>query len=175
MLPATEPRGIARRRPDLRPNRKVTGVSDKRTITFGSLLRRKREELALSQREFAKRVGVKATYVAYLENGRRRPSLSLLKRIADVLGADPKKLLLLSHPEAKELLSPPPKARRHPPRSELWRNFADHHRLIKRNKITSAELKILKQVCISLNVSSPRSLIFILTAIRIAIEPDQEQ
>ncbi len=156
------------------PNRKATGVSDERTSTFGSLLRRRRKGLGLSQGEFAKRVGVRAAHVAYLENARRRPSLSLLKRIADELGADPRKLLLLSHPEAEALLSPPEKARRRPPRSESWQNFANH-RLIKRNKINSAELKILKEVCISFNLSNPRSLLFILAAIRIAIETGREE
>ena len=41
----------------------------------------------LTQRELAERVGTKQPNIARLENGRVEPSLSLLKRLAEALGA----------------------------------------------------------------------------------------
>ena len=40
-----------------------------------------RETLGMTQREFAAKVGVKASHIAYLENGRRFPSPMLLAKI----------------------------------------------------------------------------------------------
>jgi DNA-binding transcriptional regulator YiaG len=40
-----------------------------------------REALGLTQREIAAKLGVKASHVAYLENGHRRPSPQLLAKI----------------------------------------------------------------------------------------------
>ncbi len=73
--------------------------------TLGSVLKDRREFLRLTQRELAAKLGVKASHVAYLENGRRRPSLSLLHRLSTVMGLDSETIFLLAHPEAKELLS----------------------------------------------------------------------
>jgi transcriptional regulator with XRE-family HTH domain len=56
--------------------------------TLGQVLKQRREAYALTQRELAHKLGVKASHVAYLENGRRRPSLSLLARLADTLELD---------------------------------------------------------------------------------------
>ena len=50
--------------------------------TLGQVLKQRRGAYAYTQRELARKLGVKASHVAYLENGRRRPSLSLLSRIA---------------------------------------------------------------------------------------------
>lgn len=40
-----------------------------------------REALGLTQRQIATKLGVKASHVAYLENGRRHPSPALLGKI----------------------------------------------------------------------------------------------
>jgi transcriptional regulator with XRE-family HTH domain len=56
--------------------------------TLGQIIKQKRLELALTQRELANQLGVKASHVAYIESGRRKPSLTLIRRIADALGLD---------------------------------------------------------------------------------------
>src|SRR5260370_40525719 len=76
----------------------------KRTMkkeTLGQVLKQRRGAYAYTQRELARKLGVKASHVAYLENGRRRPSLSLLSRLADTLELDKKRLFLLAQPEAQ--------------------------------------------------------------------------
>ena len=52
---------------------------------LGDLLRRRREELDLSQREVAERAGVSHTAIARVEAGRRRISLELFQRVAEAL------------------------------------------------------------------------------------------
>jgi transcriptional regulator with XRE-family HTH domain len=74
---------------------------------LGELLKTRREALGLTQRELAQKIGVEASHIAFIESGRRKPSLKLVVRIADTLGVDRQELLLLAHPEAKALLAEP--------------------------------------------------------------------
>lgn len=69
---------------------------------FQQTLRRKRYEFGYSQRDLAAKLGIKASHVAYLENGRRRPSLALLVRLAKTLNVRPGKLALQAIPELAE-------------------------------------------------------------------------
>src|SRR6266849_3214261 len=55
--------------------------------TLGQVLKSQRKFLGLTQRELALKLDVKGSHVAYLEKGRRRPSLGLLSRIANALAA----------------------------------------------------------------------------------------
>src|SRR5258708_15188328 len=93
--------------------------------TLGPVIKRQREALGLTQRELALKFGVKPSHVAYLENDRRRPSLMLLSRIADVLGLEKEGLFLLAHPEARSLINnrraAAPAARLD--RDPVWRGF----------------------------------------------------
>ncbi len=75
-----------------------------KTQTLGQLVKRRRQSLALSQREVARKVGIRASYVAYIENGSRRPSIAVLRGIADALGLDKRELFLLAYPEASDLI-----------------------------------------------------------------------
>jgi transcriptional regulator with XRE-family HTH domain len=68
--------------------------------TLGKVLKDRRALLWLTQRELALKLVVKPSHVAYLETHRRRPSLGLLSRIADVLGLPKESLFVLVHPEA---------------------------------------------------------------------------
>ena len=74
----------------------------RRAETLGQVLKERRRALGFTQRELADRLGVKAGHITHLENGRRRPSLSLLGRLADVLGLEKEPLFLLAHPESPQ-------------------------------------------------------------------------
>lgn len=140
--------------------------------TLGVVLKERREFLRLTQRELAAKLGVKASHVAYLENGRRGPSLSLLRRLAEVLGLGKESLFLLAHPEAKDLISDQgePRAAKRP--EDPWRKFMSDRALRARFQITPAELRILKQVSALGRVSSPRQFLFVLNSIRQAINEE---
>jgi transcriptional regulator with XRE-family HTH domain len=70
---------------------------------FANTIRSRREALGYNQRELANLVGVKQSHIAYLESGRRLPSLSLLTRLAKELKVPPGKLALQAFPILAEL------------------------------------------------------------------------
>ncbi len=139
--------------------------------TLGSVLRNRREAMRLSQRELARRLDVKASHVGYLETGKRRPSLPLLGRLASVLGLEREPLFLLAHPEAKALLERPQPDRAARP-DHAWRSFIGDKSLLLRNNVTKRELRVLSQVKTLGIVSSPRHFIFILNAMRQAMDEE---
>jgi transcriptional regulator with XRE-family HTH domain len=55
---------------------------------FGSAVRQHRTLVRLSQEELADRAGLDRTYVSGIERGARNPSLKILQKVADALGAD---------------------------------------------------------------------------------------
>lgn len=140
------------------------------TKKLGKSIREGRTALGLSQQELAKKVGVQASYIAYIENDRRRPSLPVLRRMAQVLSLNPREMFFLSHPEAKHLLQEKPPAVKS--KDEAWRQFRSNQILLKRYNVTAAELKMLKQVSLLSSVASPRHFFFILNAIRQAAADD---
>jgi len=139
--------------------------------TLGEVLRHKREILGLTQRELARQLGVKSSHVTYLESDRRRPSLGLLSRIADVLGLEREPLFILAHPEASSFVS----SRRSDAGRDarmVWHDFVNNKALIEHHQINPAELRVLSQVSLLGRVTAPRSFLFILNAIRQAVEEE---
>lgn len=57
------------------------------------MLRKAREKRGLTQAELAKRVGVTRVTIAYLETGKRQPSMDLLHRLAKALRVPVERLL----------------------------------------------------------------------------------
>jgi len=130
----------------------------------GGFLKRARTELGLTQRQLAGRVGVRASHIAYIENERRKPSLLLLRRMADALRLDRQELLLLVRPEARFFIGD--RQESPPRRNDAWRRFVSNRMLLKRHSVTRAELRLLKHVTLVEHVSYPRHFIFILNSIR---------
>jgi transcriptional regulator with XRE-family HTH domain len=135
----------------------------------GTLIREARNSLRLTQRDLAATIGVKASHIAYIESGQRNPSLSLLRRLADTLGLNPRELLFLIHPDAKQLTEEhTPDSR--PSKPDGWRQFSSNRALLLRHRVTPAELRVLRQVNSLGPVSNPRNFLFILNSIRMAAE-----
>ena len=132
--------------------------------TLGATVKEQRDALRFTQRELAAKVGVKASHIAYIENGFRKPSLSLLRRLADTLGLDPRELLLLAHPDAKYLMER--RDEPEPPKNDAWERFASDRGLLRAHKVSRAELRVLKQVSLLEHVAIPRHFLFILNSIR---------
>jgi transcriptional regulator with XRE-family HTH domain len=141
--------------------------------TLGQVLKQRREALALTQRELARKLNVKPSHVAYLEKDRRRPSLGLVSRLADVMGLEKEPLFLLAHPEASSLLS----ARREPApphdRDQVWRDFAGNKALLARHNVKPRELRVLSQVNMLGKITASRNFLFILNAIRQAVDEEE--
>jgi transcriptional regulator with XRE-family HTH domain len=132
--------------------------------TLGGVIKEGRDALRLTQRGLAEIVGVKASHIAYIENGHRNPSLALLRRLADALGLNRRELLILSHPDARYLMDEPQAPSRK--RDDSFHQFSTNRAVLRRHNVTRAELKVLKQVSMLENVSFPRHFLFILNAIR---------
>jgi transcriptional regulator with XRE-family HTH domain len=62
-------------------------------VAIGSVLRAKREKLAISQEEVAERAGVDRTYVSRLERGLKSPTVETLERICAALGTLPERVI----------------------------------------------------------------------------------
>jgi transcriptional regulator with XRE-family HTH domain len=133
---------------------------------LGKLVRSRRRQLALSQRQLAAMAGVKASHIAYIEGNQRRPSMSLLGRLADVLGFDQERLLRLSHPEAAAMLKPAPATNR----DRAWKEFARNKALLRQHAVSAKEMDILQRIHMLGKVSTPRHFLIILNTIRLSID-----
>ncbi len=137
----------------------------KETNKLGEFLKTRREALGFTQRELAQKIGVEASHVAFIESGRRKPSLKLIARMTDVLGVDRQELLVLAHPEAKALLAEPPvePSRKATP---SWQRFIKDHALLARYHVTKRELQALEQLSLLGTALSAKEFLAILTLIR---------
>jgi transcriptional regulator with XRE-family HTH domain len=140
--------------------------------TLGQMLKNRHATLGLTQRDLATKVNVKPSHVAYIETGRRRPSLALLGRIADVMGLEKEALFLLTHPEARSLINGREKSPR-ASRKRVWQDFAKNESVLTRYDIKPRELKVLSQVNLLGKVTASRQFLFILNAIRNAVEEEE--
>jgi transcriptional regulator with XRE-family HTH domain len=132
---------------------------------FGETVKSHREGLGLTQRSLAQQLGVEASHIAYIEHGRRKPSLKLVGRLADALGLDRQTLLILAHPEAKELIAEakPQKERK---TSRSWQRFIENRELLSRYNVTDRELRTLQHLSFLGTVVSAKEFLAILTLIR---------
>ena len=113
---------------------------------LGRLIKQKRLELGLTQRALAKQLGVEASHVAYLEGGKRKPSLTLMARLEDALGVSRQQIFLLSHPEAAAVVNPADAIQ--PPQRPAndWRQFTADRAFVKRHQITRRELAGVQRI-----------------------------
>ena len=137
----------------------------KNSNQLGELLKARREGLGLTQRRLAEKLGVEASHVAFIESGRRRPSLRLVAKIADALGLDRQQLLILAHPEAKALIA---ETKSKPPKNTTlsWQRFIKNHELLTRYHVTERELHALENLSLLGTVHAAKEFLAILTLIR---------
>lgn len=128
-------------------------------------MKENRQAHGLTQRDLAARIGVKASHVAYLETGQRKPSLALLGRIADTLRLDRQKLFVMAHPEAKAMMPAARPARTKTPK-EAWRTLLNDRALLSRYQVTKKELQALKSLSMLGYAMSPREFVAIVTLLR---------
>jgi transcriptional regulator with XRE-family HTH domain len=141
--------------------------------TLGQVLKQRREILGLTQRELAHKLNVKPSHVAYLENDRRRPSLGLVSRLAEVMGLEKEPLFLLAHPEASSLLAERREAEPERDPDRVWRDFTSNKAMLARYNVKPRELKVLSQVNMLGKITAPRNFLFIHNAIRQAVEEEE--
>lgn len=68
-------------------------VNSRKLIKLGNNVRRHRKENNLTQEQLATKVRVSSTYIGFIEQGQRNPSLKTLDKIARILGVEMSELL----------------------------------------------------------------------------------
>jgi transcriptional regulator with XRE-family HTH domain len=136
-------------------------------VTFGSSIKDQRAALGLTQRELAGELGVKASYISYLEKDQRRPSITVLNRLGEVLGLARSELLMLAYPETREMVDG---GKKHGSgKRNAWKEFSENRTLVRQYRVTSEEMSALKRINMMGTVGSPRDFLFVLMAIRQAL------
>jgi transcriptional regulator with XRE-family HTH domain len=137
----------------------------KNTNQLGKLVKAHRERSGLTQRALAQELGVEPSHVAFIETGRRKPSLKLVARLADILGVDRQTLLIVAHPEARELVA---EAKAETPRKAApsWQRFINNHELLAPYHVTDRELRALERLSLLGTVRSAKEFLAILMLIR---------
>lgn len=149
------------------PRHKKSDAKGARTL--GLLVRGYRQALGMSQSDLALEVGVRRVSISLIENDRRRPSATLLHNIAHTLNIKPDRLFLLARPEAKLAITKCFWS--HTAANDAaWLTFTRDRALLARYNVQSAELRVLSKIRIIGEVQHPRDFIYILTAIRQALQ-----
>ena len=132
---------------------------------FGRVIRDRRRQSEMTQRQVAKRIGTSTPYVGHLESGKRHPSDEIVTRLADVLGFERRELFFLANPKAKELLHPPVRAEA----MSAWEEFRHDEKLRRIHNINALDMKMLSQVALMGQVRSSRDFIYIVNTVRQAL------
>jgi len=101
---------------------------------------------------------------------RRRPSLSLLGRIAEALELEREPLF--EPCEAKPFIDTRRKTSPAKSTDRVWHDFKSNRQMLARHDVTGPELKTLSQVSLNGKITAPRNFIFILNSIREAAEEE---
>jgi transcriptional regulator with XRE-family HTH domain len=111
---------------------------------FGRVIEDRRHTLKLTQEMVAKKVGVKANYIGYLERGMRHPSQKVVERLSGALKLDPQDLYLLANPRVRSLLG---KAKS-PSAAEpsTWQKFLRDTAMQQKQGLSSREQEALAQL-----------------------------
>ncbi len=135
--------------------------------TLGEIIRRRRRELDMTQGELAQMIGTSTPYVGLLESDQRRPSETVVTKLADALGLESSELFFLANPDVRALLHP--NGNGHAKSSSAWDEFRGDERLHKLHNVTSDEMSMLSQVALMGEINSPRDFIYILNTVRHAL------
>jgi transcriptional regulator with XRE-family HTH domain len=134
--------------------------------TFGHVIRDRRRQADLTQREIARRIGTSTPYVGHLESGKRHPSEEVIAKIAEVLGFDRRELFFLANPKTRELVNHSAPTR---PES-AWDEFRRDQSLRLALNVSADEMDMLSRVALMGKVRSARDFIYILNTVRQALE-----
>ncbi|HXG20747.1 MAG TPA: helix-turn-helix transcriptional regulator [Methylomirabilota bacterium] len=132
--------------------------------SFGRVIEDRRHELGLTQEMVAKKVGVKANYIGYLERGMRHPSQKVVERLSGALRLDSQELYLLANPRVRSLLGKGKTAA--PATSSMWQRFLRDTSLQQKQGLSSREQEALAQLSQADKVDSMAGVLKIIKALR---------
>jgi transcriptional regulator with XRE-family HTH domain len=130
---------------------------------FGRVIEDRRRELSLTQEMVAKKVGVKANYIGYLERSMRHPSQKVVEKLSSALKIDPQDLYLLANPRVRTLLG---KAKPAAPGMSMWQKFIRDPALQKKQGLSKAEQEAMAQLVNAEKASSVTGMMKVVKALR---------
>src|SRR5262245_57590649 len=130
---------------------------------FGRIIEDRRHQLNLTQEMVAKKVGVKANYIGYLERGMRHPSQKVVERLSSALKLDSQELYLLANPRVRSLLG---KGKAAGGGSSLWQQFLRDSALQQKNGLSRREQEALTQLGQVERASSMAAILKAVNALR---------
>src|SRR5262245_55412148 len=131
---------------------------------FGRIIEDRRHQLNLTQEMVAKKVGVKANYIGYLERGMRHPSQKVVERLSGALKLDPQELYLLANPRVRSLLGKEKAAA--PGGPSQWQKFLRDPSLQQKQGLSKREQEALAQLRQAEKAGSMASVLKVLAALR---------
>ena len=131
--------------------------------SFGRVIEGRRRELGLTQETVAKKVGVRANYIGYLERGMRHPSQRVVEKLSTALKINAQDLYLLANPRVRSLLG---KARPATPGASPWQQFIRSASLQQKNGLSKAERDALAQIARAERATSMAGVIKAVRALR---------
>jgi len=133
--------------------------------TFGSVIRERRRQLDLTQEDVATRIKTSTPYIGHLESGKRHPSEKVIARLSAVLGLQSRELFFLANPRTRDLLNTANTGGRR----SAWEEFRHDERIRRAHNISAEEMDVLGRVAAMGEARAPRDFIYILNAIRLAL------
>jgi transcriptional regulator with XRE-family HTH domain len=132
---------------------------------FGRVIEDQRHKLNLTQEMVAKKVGVKANYIGYLERGMRHPSPKVVERLSGALKLDSQELYLLANPRVRLLLGKG-KAPAAAPAASLWRQFLRDKSLQQKQGLSRQEQQALAQLIQAEKATTMTGVVKVVNALR---------
>ncbi|MBI3249071.1 MAG: helix-turn-helix transcriptional regulator [Deltaproteobacteria bacterium] len=132
--------------------------------SFGRVIEDRRHTLDMTQEMVAKKVGVKANYIGYLERGMRHPSQKVVERLSGALKLDAQALYLLANPRVRALLNKSKPATL--AASSAWQRFLQDATLQQQQGLASKEQEALVQLGQADKASSISGVMKVIKALR---------
>lgn len=131
--------------------------------SFGRVIENRRRELSLTQERVAKKVGVKANYIGYLERGMRHPSQKVVEKLSTALKLNAQDLYLLANPKVRRLLG---KAKPAVPTASRWQQFIRDTAQQQQQGLSKAEQQALAQLVAAEKANSLEGMLKAVRALR---------
>lgn len=134
---------------------------------FGKYIRNRRLELRLTQLEVAKKADVAQNFIAYLENGQRKPSTEMVRKLSEILQLPSDRLYFLAHEEDLQGVIAYDREggirRKIPP---VLTNLLNDRSLRARHRITEEEVEMLASIRGRGEIRTKEDYVFLLMSIR---------
>lgn len=136
--------------------------------SFGDYIRDRRIELRLTQQDVARKARVSQNFVAYLENGHRKPSTPMIRKLSEALGLPSDKLYFLARDEELQgvILFDAKEGQLHSDLSPILKALKNDRDLRDRHRISDEDIAMLAAIRGRGDIKTKEDYVFVLMSIR---------